>query len=302
MASTKTKPGEALLGLISSRKWDKVKYESKKSPMSVHLKSTLNDFYPDQSTKVQQTRILPIHQAIKYGAPKEILEIFHEINKEGVTKMESPHNRLALHICCIFCNNNNNNNNGDDSASKIAAVSSNASTTSSNSSSNKGTNGGVVTSPYDIFTTILNQNRKAIQHQDVLGRLPIHYAMKHIASEDTIMKLIDEYPKSLTIADTNGWLPIHVACRVASTKSLPIHARDYWIEIIKYMLLVCPHTVHKTTTKGLSVLQLAKSSQNKAVIDVVEHFVKNINVNEMVDDAVFEEPSSISHTFDDLKL
>ena len=319
MTTKKQQPGEALLGLISSRKWDKVKLEAKRNAMSVHLKSTLNDFYSDQNPKMQQTRILPIHQAIKYGAPVEVLELFHDINKEGVTKFETPHNRVALHICCIFCHNDNDSGSGggggDSANSKIVAAtatatasSSNASTTSSNSNTS-GKNKGIksASSPIEIFTTIFNQNRRAIQHQDILGRLPIHYALKHVASEEIVMKLIDEYPKCLTVADTNGWLPIHVACRVASPNTLPIHddaQQEYWIEVIKYMLLVCPHTVHKTTTKGLSVLQLAKSSQNQKVIDVVEHFVKNINVNDTMedDDAQFEEVSSISHTLDDLKL
>ena len=158
-------PERTIMGLIATKQWNMVQVESKRDPFALRVKVIVKDFYPDQNSKKQQTKVLPIHQAVKYGAPVKTLELLHRIYSEDCTKHESPHNRLALHLACIFSSGNKHS--------------------------------------FDMITTILKHNRQAISEQDVLGRLPIHYALKHLATYDVIIKLINEYPKSLLVADNN---------------------------------------------------------------------------------------------------
>ena len=255
-------PERTIMGLLATKQWNMVQLESKRDPLALRVKVKVNDFYPDQDKKKQQTKVLPIHQAVKYGAPVKTLELLHHIYSDDCEKHESPHNRLALHIACIF------------------------------SSSHKYS--------LDMITILLQHNRQAISEQDVLGRLPIHYAIKHFATYDVIIKLINEYPKSLLVADTNGWLPIHVACYVAASSASQASRND-WVDIIKLLLCTTPSTVHMKTTKGNTVLQFAKASKQSAVITAVEYIIQH-TANTKGGDDTRSETTSITHTMEELKL
>jgi ankyrin repeat protein len=101
--------------------------------------------------------------------------------------------------------------------------------------------------------------------KDVAGRIPLHYACKHLHLRDVIQELIVLYAESAKVADVNGFLPIHVACRFGQT-----------VGVIRLLLADYPALVSAKTNKGNTPRMLAEmymeggSERKRQVVALLE--------------------------------
>ena len=68
------------------------------------------------------------------------------------------------------------------------------------------------TNDYDLIESIWF-HPAMISKQDHDGWLPLHHAMRHDASPETVRYLLDGHPEHAQVTDNEGQHPIHIACR-----------------------------------------------------------------------------------------
>jgi len=88
--------------------------------------------------------------------------------------------------------------------------------------------------------------KRRCKKKDSFERLALHVACQNQPDIDTVMLLIDVYPKAIRVPDKLGRLPLHAAC--ANRASL---------EVIEYLWRQDPETVFEVTDRGVSCLWLA---------------------------------------------
>ena len=83
--------------------------------------------------------------------------------------------------------------------------------------------------------------KRQCKKKDSFERTPLHVACMNQPDIDTIMMLIDVYPKAINLPDKVGRLPLHTAC-----------ANQASLEVIEYLLRQDPETIHEVTDRGVS--------------------------------------------------
>jgi len=88
----------------------------------------------------------------------------------------------------------------------------------------------------EILRFMLSSDPSSPEMRDIEGNLPIHEAARNMPFS-FCKELIDAYPESLRVANSEGWLPIHLASDRSTSRYL---RREDPIGIIRYMLQLNP--------------------------------------------------------------
>lgn len=159
-----------------------------------------------------EAKVLPHHMACQNKSlPVSFVQTLLEVYPGGFLIPESTYKRLPLHIACM----------------------------------------SGVTSVEAIMTMI--QTKECIQvvhRKDALGRLPIHYALKHPHLHPLVQYMLQACPGLVKVTDKQGFLPLHVACRYG----MPV-------DTIQILLDAAPETVTAKTVKGSTPLMCARATE-----------------------------------------
>jgi len=218
---------------IASENWGNAMNIASEKPYKARELNTVPGFFELK----RSARILPLHQACVLHPPANVLKVVLEAYPEALAERETNYGRLPLHIACHA----------------DAGV-------------------GVVRALAEGWI-------EATAEEDVVGRVPLHYAVSNGASLDIIQILLGVHavqmsktsksktsrklygnddddmghgvsaPKSLrnpaSIADFNGWLALHVACRTGAS-----------VDVIGCLVKACPESTLRATHKGSTPLML----------------------------------------------
>eukprot|EP00539_Tryblionella_compressa_P012923 CAMPEP_0178826458 /NCGR_PEP_ID=MMETSP0746-20121128/6759_1 /TAXON_ID=913974 /ORGANISM="Nitzschia punctata, Strain CCMP561" /LENGTH=271 /DNA_ID=CAMNT_0020488277 /DNA_START=57 /DNA_END=872 /DNA_ORIENTATION=+ len=200
-------PAEDLVKLIISEDWIEADTEAHMMEKSAFRKEfNVLGFYDGDI----DAKVLCHHLACrKTTLPVFFVETLRDLNPQGFTYPESTYKRLPLHIACM---------DGISSETIMALIS------------------GCRNSQLQIM----------IKRKDGLGRLPIHYALKHKHLLDVAKYLLKAFPASAKTADQSGFLPLHIACRFGMPASF-----------IRELIQLFPGAVHAQTAKGTTPLMYA---------------------------------------------
>ena len=138
-----------------------------------------------------------------------------------------------------------------------------------------------------VVAFLLHEHTKAAAIPDALGRLPVHYSCKDKEhGELNTRLLLKAYRNGATKADTNGFLPLHVACRTG----MPL-------ETLRVLTGVAPQTIHAKTKKGSTPKSCAMQfEKNQVVMDLLDRCAnsKDGPVKDVLDDGETLEITSIT--------
>ena len=124
------------------------------------------------------TTLLPLHRACMYDAPKYVIEALLRANPSAARTAESAFHRLPIHLVC---------RSGSAKVDTVMLLLASE------------RDGGTATS--------------SLTYRDRLKRIPLHYILANSAHPTIVEDLLQfGAPRCLTIADSEGWLALHVAC------------------------------------------------------------------------------------------
>lgn len=111
-----------------------------------------------------------------------------------------------------------------------------------------------------VISYIVQLKPQSCQEQDVLGRLPLHYAISNVHAMSIVREIIHVYPEAVKSYDHDGWTPLHVACQVFSST-----------ELIRLLLFFSPESVLMMTKRGSTPLDVAEGSRTnqKAILPIL---------------------------------
>ena len=94
----------------------------------------------------------------------------------------------------------------------------------------------------------------------------LDYACCHSASVEVIKVLIGANPSAPAWPDNNGWLPIHVSCRIGASE-----------EVLRLLLSVYPSSLWSKTKKGSTPLICAQKNGDKSghIVNFLENATKS---------------------------
>ena len=167
----------ALFRAISAENWELVISIAKSKPYKAEKWHNAVGFFDAH----RSSKILPLHQAcIFHPSPLAIRHII-QAYPYALRSKESGYGRVPLHIACH----------------------SNAS--------------------FECIHELVSHYPAASIDRDLIGRIPLHYALSNGATQEIVEELInaashtygskaDGRREVCSVADFNGWLPLHVAC------------------------------------------------------------------------------------------
>ena len=130
--------------------------------------------------------------------------------------------------------------------------------------------------------TLVDHYPDASIEQDIIGRVPLHYALSNGASFEIVTLLLgaarnvagrDGYRILCSVADFNGWLPIHVACFMGASP-----------EVLQLIVEAYPDGVDVKTKKASTPRGLLKgismNAQKKDVLEMILDQKGNVNLNQ----------------------
>ena len=121
----------------------------------------------------------------------------------------------------------------------------------------------IFNAPPKTVSLLLNLNGRAARVQDLLGRLPIHYAVKDpVSGERSTRLLLKANPDSCRAADDQGLLPVHVACLCGMSMTM-----------VRMFIRAAPETILAKSNDGSTPAECAKLQlgPNQAIIvDLLE--------------------------------
>lgn len=216
----------ALFRAISAENWELVCSVCDTKPYKAEVWHNAVGFFDAH----RSSRILPLHQACIFHPSKEAIIHIIQAYPYALQSKESGYGRVPLHIACH----------------------SNAS--------------------LECIQALVSHFPGASIEQDVIGRVPIHYALSNGATYEILMTLLNAATQVYgpggkrhvcSVADFNGWLPIHVACFMgASPRVLS--------EIVKaYPEGVDAATKKDSTPKGLLKGITMSPEKKKKLISVL---------------------------------
>lgn len=102
-------------------------------------------------------------------------------------------------------------------------------------------------------------NPEAARTTDVFGRLPIHYACKEEKNGAANTRLLlNEFPLSTQVSDSNGFVPLHVACHAGAS-----------IGLVRNLLRADPTAAKIKTKRGATAVSCAKQSKGTQAEEIL---------------------------------
>lgn len=115
--------------------------------------------------------------------------------------------------------------------------------------------------PYIADVELLLSISNAAHMKDSNGKLPLHVACEYGASVKVIETLLDEYTSAAMISDKEGKLPIHHLCesyiRNSSSLITEDDAIDDFLAILRILLYRSANSLLKVDANGMSALEHA---------------------------------------------
>lgn len=235
-----------LLSLINRREWDRATSVARRSPTTARETCTIEGFFDGRFP----SRVAALHLACALRAPPSVIQALYSAHPSAVGEVESTYGRLPLHLAVL---------------------------------------NGIPTDSLHVLIKLYPQGAKV---QDVHGRLPIHYACKgrsgqtvdssrtdqsslDVVIEKNVLNLLRAYPDSVYVADFQGFLPIHVACRSALSRT-----------VIRTLIRTAPDTILRQTSKGSTAIDCAKNgrsggstSDRQDIVGMLERCVEESGIN-----------------------
>ena len=183
----------ALFRAISAENWELVVSICESKPYKAERWHNSVGFFDAH----RSSKILPLHQASIFHPTVPAVKHIIQAYPMALRSKESGYGRVPLHIACH----------------------SNAS--------------------LECIHELLSHYPAASIDRDLIGRVPLHYALSNGATEEIVEELIDAACQTFgsrengrreicSVADFNGWLPIHVACFMsASTRVLTMLVKAF---------------------------------------------------------------------------
>jgi len=217
----------ALFRAISSENWELVCMIADTKPYKAeawHLSKGFFDAHRD-------SQILPLHQACIFHPTADALTHIIQAFPTALRATESGYRRVPLHIACH----------------------SNAS--------------------LECIQVLISHYPEASIETDVIGRVPLHYALSNGASYEIVVTLMDAAKHVIgpdsdglrhvcSVADFNGWLPVHVACFMGVSS-----------KVLALIVNAFPEGVDMATRKGSKPRGLLKgisiSDDKKTELDTI---------------------------------
>ncbi len=128
------------------------------------------------------------------------------------------------------------------------------------------------TTDTDVIMRLCIFHSSCLSTQDNNGWLPLHHAMRHKASPETISHMISRGdPEHLQMTDRNGQTPLHVACRWGEpTGTSPSDHFERLQNAIGAVVGKYPHLVRMMDNNGCTVLHLAcRHAHSRSIIKVL---------------------------------
>jgi hypothetical protein len=182
------------------------------------------------------TTLLPLHRACMYDAPAYVIEALLKANPTSARMAESAFHRLPLHLAC---------RSGSAQVDTVRML--------------------LLASERDGTST----GTSSWRCRDRLKRIPLHYLLANGAHPTIIDDLLQLHQPSicLAIADSEGWLALHVAC-----------ASGVDLGIVERLVRAHPAAINSLTRWGSRPLDCARMFVGGLYADRVEEiFCRNVN-------------------------
>jgi hypothetical protein len=98
----------------------------------------------------------------------------------------------------------------------------------------------------DVIEYLVQKDKSACRHPDVLNRTVLHYAAFGKAEVEIFDCLLQEYPKAVIFQDMLQWLPLHVAARMSCR-----------FDVLKRLVEVYPSALIRETRRGSTPIGIA---------------------------------------------
>jgi ankyrin repeat protein len=124
--------------------------------------------------------------------------------------------------------------------------------------------------PDEIVSFLIKAYPEAIQAQDKIGRVPLHYACSNIRSYESMKDIILTFPQCIRAPDWKNWTPLHVA----STKNTDPN-------IIELMTSLEPEAVIMVNNSGSNAFKLALDSNQyvnrESILEILERKMNELD-------------------------
>lgn len=215
----------ALFRAISAEKWELVSTICDSKPYKAEVWHNAVGFFDAH----RSSRILPLHQACIFHPTKDAVIHIIQAYPYALQSKETGYGRVPLHIACH-------------SNASLACI-----------------------------EALVEHHPGATVEQDIIGRVPLHYALSNGASYNIVRTLLDAAIQVsgqdglryvCSVADFNGWLPVHVACFMGAS------AQVLSALVNSYPEGVDAETKKKSTPGGL-LKAITMSPQKKNVLESI---------------------------------
>eukprot|EP00934_Nitzschia_sp_Nitz4_P004779 Nitzschia sp. Nitz4//scaffold7_size249615//161939//162721//NITZ4_001188-RA/size249615-processed-gene-0.148-mRNA-1//1//CDS//3329558475//4769//frame0 len=111
----------------------------------------------------------------------------------------------------------------------------------------------------ETVTALLKVNPAACEKVDYNKRIALHYACKSPNyGEGVVRLLLRAFPEGAMVADDCGFLPLHVACRYATSPST-----------VRMLIRAAPSSIDCKTHKGSTPVMCAKTNRDSSGNEIV---------------------------------
>jgi len=188
---------------IINEDWHEVKRRCKKYPREAKVWTKRVGFFDG----VQESRVLPLHQACALRAPKDVINALIVANPNGAKALEPSFRRLPLHIACqngctvdvielLLCY--------DPLCAQVGDI------FDRRPIHYACCNGAAP----DVIDLLLSIDPSLATVADKAGWLPIHVACQMGVSTESIKKLLDANPSSVRAKTAKGSTPLELLCKI----------------------------------------------------------------------------------------
>eukprot|EP00551_Chaetoceros_affinis_P015980 CAMPEP_0203695234 /NCGR_PEP_ID=MMETSP0091-20130426/6743_1 /ASSEMBLY_ACC=CAM_ASM_001089 /TAXON_ID=426623 /ORGANISM="Chaetoceros affinis, Strain CCMP159" /LENGTH=457 /DNA_ID=CAMNT_0050566741 /DNA_START=144 /DNA_END=1514 /DNA_ORIENTATION=+ len=215
----------ALFRAISAENWELVCTICDSKPYKAEAWHNAVGFFDAH----RSSKILPLHQACIFHPTKDAIVHIIQAYPYALHSKETGYGRVPLHIACH-------------SNASLACI-----------------------------EVLVEHHPSATTEQDIIGRVPLHYALSNGASYDIVKTLMDAAVRVsgrdglryiCSVADFNGWLPIHVACFMGASA-----------QVLSELVNAYPEGVDaetkKRSTPGGLLKAITMSPQKKNVLESI---------------------------------
>lgn len=116
-----------------------------------------------------------------------------------------------------------------------------------------------VQAPVDVLINMMTVDPSALYHQDTNGRMPMHIACIKLPTPELVDHMLALDPTLVSISDKQGNLPIHYAVETACRQD-----RDAdWVELVESLLITKIDTCVARNASSLTPVDLARRLDQK---------------------------------------